>query len=344
MCWPPLGADMQIAQKSDAIIVKDGRIATNCECCKKCSATDLPYSDPKDEGTWTFSGNWPDVTWTFNANPGNESGRTWFFYGSSTTSNAAGFGATLDEITDWGNPCNWYSVNAGTRPDNVFFRNLTKRASRLPPDDADVFILSFIRTINTGPRTVRSAYICNGSFEAEMTATEQISGTDYNSVVLLAANGGTINGGASFFSGSANSGIVNGGAQFNASASNNANGTVNGGAVFANGFGVEKAINSGTVNDGGEFLSGSANAGVVNGGGIFRDSTQNVGTVNGGATFYDLSVNGIYGTDLGTVNGGATFNDSSCSSRLINGCYVAHPSDIPTCNTSTQTITCGCGC
>lgn len=336
---------MTIAKKGSAIIVKDGRIATNCECCKKCSATDLPYSDPKDEGTWTFSGTWPNVTWTFNANPGNENGRTWFFYGSSTTSNAAGFGATIDEITDWGNPCNWYSVNAGTRPDNVFFRNLTKRASRLPPDDADVFILGHIRTINTGPRTVRSAYICNGAFEAEMTATGQISGTNYNSLVLLATNGGTINGGASFFTGSVNSGIVNGGAEFNAATSNNTGGTVNGGALFKGGFADAKSYNTGIVNDGAEFLFGSDNAGTVNGGGTFRNSSRNVGTVNGGATFYNSSTNGIFGqNDVGTVNGGATFNDQSCSRRIVNGCFVAHQSDIPTCNTSTQLATCGCGC
>jgi len=337
---------MTIAKKGSAIIVKDGRIATHCRCCEQaCGFNDLPYSDPKDEGTWTFTGDWPNVTWTFNANPGDESGRTWFFYGSSTTSNATAL-ATFDEITDWGNPCNWYSVNAGTKPDNVFFRNLTKRASRLPPEDADVFILGTVRTTNIGPRTVRSAYICNGGFEANVTATYPIPGTNHNAVFLLATNGGTIYGGASFFSGSTNSGVVNDGAEFNLFTSNNANGTVNGGAVFAQGFSSEsRASNVGVVNDGAEFLAGTINTGTVNGGGTFRNSSINYGTVNGGATFHNVSTNGLFGfNDIGTVNGAATFNDQSCSRRIVNGCYVAHPTDIPTCNTSTQTFTCGCGC
>jgi len=84
-------------------------------CCQGgCGVADSkPRTDPANEGTWTPSGTWDSVggvTWTFNANPGDDSGETWFFFGSASTSKVGG-GATLAERQDWGNP--WQNDKIG---------------------------------------------------------------------------------------------------------------------------------------------------------------------------------------------------------------------------------------
>jgi hypothetical protein len=130
----------------------------------------------------------------------------------------------------------------------------------------------------------------------------------------LGRHNGTLNGGAYFVTGQ-NEGIINGGAHFRSiTAINAAGGTVNGGADF-----YSDASNAGVVNGGASFFGNSGttgNTGVVNDGATFYDSTLNGstqssdGTVNDGATFYDNSIN------TGSVNGGATFYDSAESLDL----------------------------
>jgi hypothetical protein len=139
-----------------------------------------------------------------------------------------------------------------------------------------------------------------------------------------------------------------GGAVFNNNSENS--GTVNGGAVFNN-----FSDNFDTVNDGATFNDDARNLnnGTVNGGAVFNDDADNGGTVNDGATFNDDARQ----LTIGTVNGGATFNDAACSEQatgfiflgLCNRKFVAHPTDLPTCNgtapdgCANSGDTCGCG-
>jgi len=308
------------------------------------------------------------VTWTFSANPGNESGETWFFYGSVGTSNAAG-SATEQEIQDWGNICNWYSNKTSAPPEIVTATGapdgLNRRATRLPPDDAVVHIYSNVNTLNVGPVIVKNAYFWASAWFLEastLTATssahDSAGGVVFNddSVVLLDA---TINGGATFNEDSACSlgAVVNDGAVLNDDALLGEGGTINDSAVFND----ESGVNDGTVNGGAVFNNDSFHFGtlaVVNGGATFNDNSRNnFSTVNGGATFNDNSV-----FSVGRVNDGAVFNDAACSEssrglffnflRPQDGClrkFVAHPSDVPTCNgtapdgCANAADTCGCG-
>ena len=311
-------------------------------CCGGgCGVADgKPRTDPANEGTWVPSGTWRGVggvTWTFTANPGDDSGETWFFYGSASTSKVGG-GATLAEQRDWGNLCNWYS-NKTTSPSTTtgLPAAFDKRATRMPPVDAVVHIYTFVSTGTAGPQTAKYAYFWGiGYFLTD------------SSITLTAAAHDSA-GGAVFNNSSFNLGTVNGGAVFN-DTSDNFGGTVNGGAVFND----TSDNNSGTVNGGAVFNDDSDNFGsIVNGGAVFNDTSDNLGgTVNGGAVFNDTSRNG-FGV---TVNGGAVFNDAACSEWDIGypdaPCtrkFVAHPTDLPTCNgtapdgCATPFASCGCG-
>lgn len=398
-------------------------------CCgDTCGVSDSkPRTDPKDEGTWVPSGTWAGVggvTWTFTPNPGDESGETWFFYGSALTSKpGGGSGATAQEQQDWGNLCNWYSSKT-TSPSSTFGLGgstvLNKRATRLPPSDAVIHVYTTLSTQWSGPQTVKKAYFWSRAYfgysapsgfsGAEITATDlahdSTGGFVFNDE---SRNVGILNGGstfndssahgltslASFTPGDSRDWTVNGGAVFNATASNV--GTVNGGAEFngtsinrslslfqfirgeVNGGGVfnGSAENSSLVNDGADFFDTSFNFtnGLVNGGATFYNSSGNEGTVNGGGTFNGTSYNlklvndsAVFNdsarnatatspTRRGTVEGGATFNDNSCSERTTglfsnvpcNRKFVAHPTDLPTCNGTAPAgcdnaaDTCGCG-
>jgi hypothetical protein len=164
---------------------------------------------------------------------------------------------------------------------------------------------------------------------------------------------GSVNGGATFNDTSLNEGTVAGGATFNDTSEHS--GTVSSGAVF---YSSSYSTQYSVVDDGAEFFNASYNAGTVNDGATFNDTSKNwrvlsfFPIVNGGATFNDESQN-----ILGIVNGGATFNDSACSTRTTgffssSPCsrkFVAHPTDLPTCNGSAPSgcanaaDTCGCG-
>jgi hypothetical protein len=339
-------------------------LGASCSPCCGCGVADgKPRTDPKDEGTWTLTGTWATaqanetISATFTANPGNSSGETWFFYGSINTS-AIGGNATTEQAQDWGNLCNWYSNNtygphvsgSGTGPD------LDKRASRLPPSTAVVHIYSPVSTVNVGPQTVKNAYFWTNavtpSFSgmllagSEVTATASAHGTVHGMVFVGQGtqNLGTANGGVLFTAknsqaSSGNYGTVNDGARFVLGRPDGTNwGTVNDGAIF------EAAANEGTVNGGAEFFDSSLNYDTVNDGAVFDTASVNLGTVNGGATFDNASENGA----SGTVNGGATFNGDACSLRFVGDYYntpcdlqyVAHPTDLPTCN---GTALSGCG-
>jgi len=349
-------------------------------CCQGgCGLLDgKDRTDPKNEGTWVPSGTWSgvgSVTWTFTANPGDDSGETWFFYGSTFTSKADGV-ATLAERQDWGNICNWYS-NKTTSPSTLtgFPGAFNRRATRLPPVDAVVHIYSDVSTVTAGPQTVKYAYFWSSSnliSGSEITSTaaahDSVGGAVFND---LCENLGTVNGGATFNDISLNSsgGIVNDGATFNNS-SDNSGGTVNDGATFNDNARNLFSTFAGTLNGGATFNDTSENRGTVNGGATFNDNAEfsllivnggatfndnaefSNGTVNGGATFNDSSVN-----NGGTVNDGATFNDAACSTQTTGNFFsvpcdrkfVAHPTDLPTCNgtapdgCANSADTCGCG-
>ena len=333
-------------------------LGASCSPCCGCGVADgKPRTDPKDEGTWALTGDWATsqanetISATFTANPGDSSGVTWFFYGNGNTS-AVGGNATTEQIQDWGNLCNWYSSNTL----GLSGRGFDKRATRLPPSTAVVHIYSPVSTVNVGPQTVKNAYFWTTplapSFSgmllagSELTATDFAYDTAYGTVFVGEGtqNLGVVNGGALFTAwqsqaSSGNYGTVNDGARFVLGRPNETNwGTVNDGAIF------EAAANGGTVNGGAEFFDFSLNYDTVNDGAVFDTASVNLGTVNGGATFDNASENGA----SGTVNGGATFNGDACSLRFVGDYYntpcdlqyVAHPTDLPTCN---GTALSGCG-
>lgn len=314
-----------------------------CLCCDQgCSIADgKPRTNPANEGTWVPSGTWgTGVTWTFQANPGDDSGETWFFYGSTATSNPGGF-ATLEQRQDWGNICNWYSSKT-TSPSvtSGLPGGFDKRATSLPPESAVVHVYSSVSTSLTGPQTIKSCYVWDGVsiVDGELTATGQAHDSNGGFVFVDANNFGTLNGGATFTDGSMN--VVNAGSS----------GIVNDGATFLTG-----AVNDSEVNGAATFYDSSYNdsLGVVNDGAVFNDTATNLGTINDGAVFNDTSKN----TFLGTVNGGAAFNDAACSERTTGNFFatpctrkfVAHPTDLPTCNgtapdgCANSADTCGCG-
>jgi hypothetical protein len=290
-----------------------------CPCCESgCEVADgKSRTDPANEGTWVPSGTWRGVggvTWTFTANPGDDSGETWFFFGSASTSKVGG-GATLAEQQDWGNICNWYS-NKTTSPSTLtgLSGSFDKRATRLPPADAVVHVYTNVSTVTSGPQTVQYAYfwslsdfISGSEITSTAAAHDSVGGAVFNGGT---DNSGTVNGGATFNSTSNNFGIVNGGGTFNDDSNNDDDGTVNGGATFN-----DAADNFGTVNDGATFNNNSRNfnPGTVNDGATFNDDSINRGTVNDGATFNDDS-----GNFIATVNGGATFNDTSSNAAIVN--------------------------
>jgi hypothetical protein len=313
-------------------------LGSSCSpCCGGCGVADgKPRTDPEDEGTWVPSGTWRGVggvTWTFTANPGDKSGETWFFYGSPSTSRVGG-GATLEEIRDWRNLCNWYS-NKTTSPSDTSSLTtvLDKRATGFPPDTAVVHVYSELSTYLNGPETVKNVYFWSPSSFGSESARFLGLGAGFESELTATSSAHDSAGGAVFN-------------YFLAQVE--AHSIINGGATFNN-----NALHDGVVNGGAVFIS-SANGGVVNDGAEFFGTSRNVfGTINGGATFNDNSVN----EPTGTVNGGATFNDAACTKGIVGSYFaspcsrkfVAHPTDLPTCNgtapngCNNPTDSCGCG-
>lgn len=286
-------------------------------CCgKSCEVADgKARTDPKDEGTWVPSGSWPSVTWTFAPNPGDEGGETWFFFGSAATSKTGG-GATVAEQQDWNNICNWYSNNT-SQPRFFTTVSLNKRATRLPPENAVIYVYTPLNT--NGPRVVKSAYFLRPDAifgrvglvaGSDLTTTEAAHGTTMGSVLLHMNNEGTIRNGAAFL----------GYATGQSGARNLVGAVVNGGAFFD-----FRASNWGTVNDGGEFRRASFNglnpsrSATVNGGGLFV-GTVNYDIVNDGAEFDGTTAGESIGTTRngGTVNGGADFI-SAVNQAFVNG-------------------------
>lgn len=347
---------------------------SECPCCDGCGVDDgKPRTDPATEGTWVPSGTWlgaGGVTWTFVPNPGDDSGETWFFYGSAATSKVGGNASTAEQ-QDWWNICNWYSSKTTSPSDNSNLATvLNKRATRLPPETAVCHLYGLVDTSTLGPATVKNAYQWYGRFvsTAEVTTTDAAHDGPYG-FVFIGGNEGAVNGGAMFvtdFAGAENASgaVINGGAVFYAGQNF---GTVNDGGEFygaslnqsvvndsANFFGSSSNF-LGTVNGGANFydLSSNRTGSTVNHGATFSDSSGNQGTVNGGAVFYDNAKN----TSSGTVNDGSVFNDASCSERTVGNFFavpcsrkfVAHPTDLPTCNGTALNgcvnppATCGCG-
>lgn len=290
-------------------------------CCgDDCPDDGKPRTNPAAEGTWQPSGSWDtSVSWSFAPNTTGSGGETWFFYGSSATSKKGG-GASISEIRDWYNLCNWYS-NKTTAPDDVsnLPSDLNKRATTLPPSNAIIHVYGFggIVTTSGSSPTVQYGYFWQGQVlvGSELSASGVAHDSSHGFIVKSGVSG-TLNNGVKF--------IANG----------NNNGTVNGGAVFLG-------------------TSTNSISKTVNGGASFYDTSDNQGIVNGGAAFYDNSVNG----PLGTVNSGAIFNDAACSQRTTGSFFtspctrkfVAHPTDLPTCNGTapggcdSASDTCGCG-
>jgi hypothetical protein len=298
----------------------------NCPCCEGCGVADgKPRTDPANEGTWVPSGTWRGVggvTWTFVANPGDDSGETWFFYGSFSTSKVGG-GASTTEQADWGNICNWYS-SKNTSPSTLagLLGSFDKRATRLPPVNAVVHIYTNVSTVTAGPQTVQYAYFWSTGgilLGSEITSTaaahDSVGGAVFNDT---SENFGTVNGGATFNDDADNFATVNGGATFNDASDNRisltpsipVSGVVNGGATF-NDF--SRNLSGATVNDGATFNDDADNLGTVNDGATLNDDADNLGTVNDGATFNDDADN------FAIVNGGATFNGGSDNDGTVNG-------------------------
>jgi len=287
-------------------------LGSPCSPCCGCGVADgKPRTDPKDEGTWVPSGTWRGVggvTWTFTANPGDDSGETWFFYGSTATSGPNAPGASVSASQDWGNLCNWYSSKT-TSPSTVtgLPASFDKRATRLPPNNAVVHAYTGFQIAPGNAVTVKHIYfwrVGSGGFGGGVTVSSTLSAHDSagGAVVTGGEIGHTINGGATFCQNSVgqpavNRGTINDGATFAQNSRQTTDGTVNGGATF------HDSSSNGLAN----FGTGA----VVNGGATFNDSAQNFETVNDGANFNDTSENFSGFGRTGTVNGSATFNDSS---------------------------------
>jgi hypothetical protein len=311
-------------------------------CCEEsCQVSDgKPRTDPKNEGTWIPSGSWAtqSVLWTFNATPGDA--ETWFFYGSAASSKPGG-GATLAEQRDWWNICNWYSSKTntpGNSPSTFNPSSLNKRATRLPSSSGIVHVYTSVTTESLGPATIGSIYFWAGS--------EHLDGSTINTTASVFDSLY----GAAFALSGRNSGVINNGSVFMGLAINDVTGVVSGGATLVN------SVNEGVINGGADFSSTSLNGadgpGIVSGGATFSLS-NNFGTVNDGAVFS----NGSFQGNLGVVNGGATFNDTSCSFKFVGSFFstpctrrfVAHPTDLPTCNGTAPSgcvnaeNNCGCG-
>lgn len=306
-------------------------------CCVTCGVSDgKPRTDPKDEGTWVPSGTWAGVggvTWTFTPNLGDESGETWFFYGSLATS-APGRGATAAEQTDWGNICNWYSNKTSTPSSTSSLSTvLDKRATRLPDEDSVIHVYTDINNESVGDQAVKTAFFWAKQLAGNsgLTTTNAAHDSIFGGVFYFGSIGSLaeVNGGALIINGT-NSGQINGGCHvyriaYGGSVGNV--GTINGPAEF---YG---STNGGTVNGLGKFFglspSGATNAfaTTVNGGAEFYGASINYGTIENGITyFYDDSSNSSGGIAQngarfysssdnveGTVNGGAEFYDTSAN-------------------------------
>lgn len=255
------------------------------------------------------------------SNSGTITGGAMFGAGASDSDNRNNSGATVNDGAEFLQT----SRNQGTVSGGFTFKNSTLNDTS--------------GTVNGGGTFSDGAY----------NAGTASGGATFNGT-NLSGNDGTVNGGATFNGNRFNNGTVNNGATFNSNAINNFSGSVNGGGTFNN-----ASQNYGVVNDSATFANTSSNisGATVNGGATFNGDTRNSGTVNGGATFNSTSRN----IGIATVNGGATFNDAACSTRIVGSfvatpCtrkFVAHPTDLPTCNGTAPNgcanigDTCGCG-
>jgi hypothetical protein len=309
-------------------------------CCQEecpCSAItpSKPCTDPADEGTWVPSGDYPDLTWTYDPDLKQpDAGGSWFFFGSASSSKVGG-SATQEEQQDWGNLCNWYSVKNNTPPFRTSLPvDFPARATRLPPTNATVFIYTPVSTVLSGPVTVKAAYFYFSSLVAgsDITTTDtayvgNAESASFGSVVYLDdvfLTDATLSGGALFLRQSSigSGATVNGGAEFNfrtnESTARGNFGTINGGAIFKNSnFSATPRNRPGAViNGGAQFFGQCLNEGTVNDGAVFshvgapafttatpRNSTGAI--VNGGAEFI------LDARNDGEVNDGAVFDGTS---------------------------------
>ena len=276
--------------------------------------------------------------------------------GSSLTATSAAHGTTFNTVFS-GFSSNSGAVAGGALFGGGIFNSCINNLGAVVNGGAEFLQDSFNRGTVNGGYTFKSSTFNDTSGAANGGGI--FFGNSYNLGTAsggatfdgnpFSGNDGTVNGGATF-NGRINNGTVNNGAAFN-NASNAPFGIVNGGGTFSN-----NSSNYGSVSDSATFANTSFNtgSGTVNGGATFNDNTRNNGTVNGGATFNSTSQN----QGGGTVNGGATFNDAACSTRLSGGLcsatpcnrkFVAHPTDLPTCNGTAptgcaNTCTTSCGC
>jgi len=271
-------------------------------CCKSCDFYEnlkKPSSDPKDEGTWVPSGTWRGVggvTWSFSPNPGDESGETWYFYGSQNTSDPSGF-ATVEEQRDWGNICNWYSnkTNAPSDLSQGNFAPLNKRATRLPTEDAVVHIYTPVSTVLVGPQTVKNIYFWGAS-----PPTLSRGGLGANSEITTTAPAHDSSGGA----------------VFNGYAFTSPGSTVNNGATFNDNSAMSVSSPSNVINGGATFNHNSIARLRVNGGATFNDSARSFSAVFN-ALAPCQTIYGVHPTDVPTCNGTAP---TYCTSPFSGGC------------------------
>lgn len=302
-----------------------------CSRCCGCGGS-KEATDPKDEGNWIPSGTlgYPstdkdygfgestptNVEWTFAPNPGDDSGETWYFYGSQDTSRNGG-SATVDEQVDWNNLCNWYSRRSVAptilQPDQTNSNPavFTHRANRLPPENAVVHIYSPVATHLSGPVTVKTAWLW-GYGRASRDRPLQITTTH----APLDSPGGLVAYTLPYSGGFADGSEINGGA-FLARMRINVGATINGSTKLVS------CRNAGTVNGPVElylthpyFNSDLGNYGTINGPALFVTSSNESGTVNGDCELFN-SYNGYYASS-GVINGSASFHESS-NSGTVNG-------------------------
>lgn len=316
-------------------------------CCSGtgCSNDGKPITDPKDEGTWIPSGEWPDVTWEYQANPGDASGNTWYFFGSPETSGDPPF-VSVEAQESIFNLCNWYSHIEGgpavaprdflgpppaePEPGSTLAEyraemraRLTRRANRLPPPGA---IIHFYSNASSGvvvhTQLVNHAYLWGAARIGEritMVGQSAAHGTTFSFVLAgpFSIRDEILVG----FSTPRNSGTLRGGALFIRSfngriSSSHSFPRVFDGATFRQSFNDGSVSGSATravrFEAGGNYGFASVNNALP---AVFVNSSTNRGYVTGNAEFYESRT-------TGEVDGNAWFysyQESKIQSGVIEG-------------------------
>jgi hypothetical protein len=236
-----------------------------------------------------------------------DDGETYYFYGSAQTS-APGRLATLEEIQDWGNLCNWYTAKDGPASDlsNVYTGGsgtwtavaFPVRANELPHEAATVHVYTGVFEKNGFEATRQSCSIL--SFGDVTIKNLYVYGD--NRLI-----GGTFNIAGQFYTynqSQITADLVGNGQLFGSSRIHQkviGNATFHENSYVFNNFPIKPAL-TGTFN----FYDNSSNqGGIITGNTVFNNFSYNEGNIFGNVLCYDISRVG------GLIKGNMKFYDQS---------------------------------